>query len=156
VTMSTTYAERRAERLSKPCPRCKAPTGVVCTTPNGWLTHHKVREQAVAGETVKAPKLGRLSDAQAQRIEHAAEHGTVWVPHRANFGGDRAQITVVEKLAKKGLLVQVGDDGTERTFALTVAGWKVYREHRLIIRRLSDEDMAAGEAAATELESNRG
>lgn len=150
--MTTTYAERRAARLSKPCPRCKAPEGESCTTPNGWLTYHQVRERAVAGETVAVPKLGRLSDAQAQRIEWAAEAGQVYASHYANFSGDRAQITCVEKLAEKGLLVQIGDDGTERTFALTVAGWKVYREHRLVIRRLSNAEIDAGEASAVSRE----
>lgn len=146
--MSATYAELRAERLSKPCPRCNAQVDRECTTPNGWLTYHKVRDAVVRGETVKASKPGRLTDAQAQRIERAAEHGTVWAPHRANFGGERAQITVVETLAGHGILALVGDDGHERTFALTVEGWRVYRTHRLVIRRLSEDEIDAGEAEA--------
>lgn len=143
-----TSGQRRAAIFSVPCPRCRAAAGQPCRSPNGWAARHQVRERLARGETVIPPKLGRLTDAQAQRIEWAAEAGQVYASHHATEYGDRAQITCVEKLAEKGLLVLVGDDGTERTFALTVAGWKVYREHRLVIRRLSDAEIDAGEAAA--------
>lgn len=147
---SLSYAERRKIILSVACPRtgCRAQIGEPCRSPNGWGARHLVREHLARGQSVPAPKLGPLTEAQAQRIEVAAEAGSVWAPHRADFRGDRAQITVVEKLADKGLLVLVSQDDMERHYALTVAGWRVYREHRLIIRRLTDDEIDTGEATA--------
>lgn len=151
-----TYAERRAARLAVPCPRCHAQIGRECTTPNGYATRqHKERDAATAGETPKAPKLGRLSDAQAQRIEAAAEAGYVAAPRWAPFDvHDRANITCVEKLTAKGLMVLVEETSERRRYVLTVAGWKVYREHRLVIRRLSADEIDAGEAEAVAREQD--
>lgn len=96
-----------------------------------------------------SPKL-RLSEVQAERIEWAAQSGGKTSASTAHFTGDAAERQTVNALVAKGILAK-GDltaDGYERRYHLTVFGWQVYREHRLVIRRLSPDEIDAGEAAA--------
>lgn len=141
-----TYQQRHAARLSEPCPmpRCRAGVGQQCTTPNGWLAYHKARENAVLGVTpaLAKPRKHRLTDAQAQRIELAAQFGQLYAADQhAALGGDAAERVCADALERAGLVAQVGtgDDGCERIFELTAEGWRTYWHHRLVIRRLPDE-----------------
>lgn len=84
-----------------------------------------------------SPKGVRLSEAQAERIEWAAQAGGRYTASTAHFHGDAADRQSVQALEAKGILRQVGvtDDGYGRILELTEFGWQVYRQHRLIIRR---------------------
>jgi hypothetical protein len=92
--------------------------------------------------------------AGAQRIEWAAEAGQYFAPgQNAALHGEAAERTCADGLERAGLIVQVAENpGGEGVFALTVAGWKVYREHRLVIRRLTEEQIREDEALAAERE----
>jgi hypothetical protein len=136
---------RRADRdarLSAPCPmpRCRAGVGRDCTTPNGWLTYHKARERAVRGEATPAHRRPRLTDAQAQRIEWAAESGTYHAAGQyATLGGDATERACADALERHGYIEQYDpSDSGERKFRLTAEGWRTYWHHRLVIRRLPD------------------
>ncbi len=143
------YVDRKlaekARRLSQPCPmpRCPAGVGQECRTPNGWATYHKRRAWAVANggaEPPSKPRTHRLSDAQAQRVEWAAERGVYYAPDRwATLRGDAAERACADALERAGLVVQfdTSPDG-ERMFRLTDEGWKVYHTHRLVIRRFDE------------------
>lgn len=143
----TTVEQRTADRerrLSVPCPqpRCPAGVGDLCRTPNGWLTYHKAREKAVSGVSAAKPRKHRLTDAQAQRIEWAAEAGVYYAAGQyANLRGDAAERAVADALLRAKLIQQVGtgDDGQERVLQLTADGWRTYWHHRLVIRRLPDD-----------------
>jgi hypothetical protein len=134
ATIAADAEKRRADRdarLSAPCPmpRCRAAVGEGCRTPNGWLAYHKARERAVRGEQPKPTRKHRLTDAQAQRIEVAAEYGQFCAPGQyADLGGDAAERAVADALERHG----------ERTMRLTAEGWRTYWHHRLVIRRLPD------------------
>lgn len=159
ATLESYAAKRRAERdarLSVPCPqpRCLARTGEDCRTPNGWLTYHKAREKAVRGEAPAAPRRHRLTDAQAQRIEVAAHYGQVYAAGQyANFAGDAAERAVADALVHHGLMEAVAaDQYGERKLHLTAEGWRTYWHHRLVIRRLPD-DQHAGTCPCAEEEA---
>jgi hypothetical protein len=128
----------KAEKLKDPCdrPRCGAKPGEECKTPNGYRTHHKSRGRLAA---VKRPH--RLSDAQAQRIEWAAENGVFYAPGQwANLRGDATKRACADALERARLVEQVGwTDAGERIFRLTEAGWGAYHESPLVIRRVPDE-----------------
>lgn len=83
------------------------------------------------------PKGARLSEAQAERIEWAAQAGGRYTVSTAHFHGDAADRQSVQALEGKGILAEVGrtSDGYDRVLELTEFGWQVYRQHRLIIRR---------------------
>ncbi len=128
----------KAERLKDPCsrPRCGAKPGEECRTPNGYRTHHASRGRVAA---VNRPH--RLSDAQAQRIEWAAEQGVFEAPDQyATLRGDATKRACADALERAGLIVQVGTTEYDwRIFALTVDGWKAYHESPLVIRRVPDD-----------------
>jgi hypothetical protein len=135
----------KVRRLSQPCPmpRCPAGVGQECQTPNGWATYHKRRAWAVANGGVEPPRKARalrLSDAQAQRIEWAAERGVYYAPDQyATLRGEAAERACADALERAGLVEQFDtspDD--ERMFRLTTEGWKVYHTHRLVIRRFDE------------------
>ncbi|MET0417285.1 MAG: hypothetical protein ABW022_14835 [Actinoplanes sp.] len=47
-------------------------------------------------------------------------------------------------------IVEVGGlDGYDRHMKLTEFGWQVYHQHRLVIRRLDDAELARREAKAS-------
>lgn len=96
------------------------------------------------------PRGVRLSEAQAERIEAAAEFGGRYEVSLAHFHGDAADRQSVNALEAKGILREAArpSHGYWRVMKLTAFGWQVYRQHRLIIRRLPDQDVAAAEAAA--------
>lgn len=96
------------------------------------------------------PKGVRLSELMAQEIERAAANGGEISASTTHFHGDAAYRQTINALAARGILreVSLSDFGYARDYVMTVFGWRVYREHRLVIRRLSDEQMDAGEAAA--------
>ncbi len=128
---------KKAEKLKDECdkPYCRAKPGQECRTPNGHRTHHKTRGRVAA---VKRPH--RLSDAQAERIEWAAEQGTFEAPDQyATLRGDAKRRACADALERAGLVVQVGTTGYGwRIFALTAAGWAAYHESPLVIRRFDE------------------
>ncbi len=127
----------KAEKLNDPCdrPRCKAKPGEECRTPNGYRTHHASRGRVAA---VKRPH--RLTDAQAERIEWAAEQGTFEAPGQyATLRGDAKRRACADALERVGLVAQVGETNYGwRIFELTEAGWKAYHESPLVIRRFDE------------------
>jgi hypothetical protein len=127
-----------------------------------WWTHlpddhYAASEAAAAPALAKAakqptPKGVRLSETQAERIEHTVEAGDKTWTSTTHLSGDAAERQTVQSLVAKGILtegVPCGESNGERVHRLTPFGWQVYRQHRLIIRRLSAEEIDAGEAAAT-------
>lgn len=164
ATIEAGAAKRRAERdarLSAPCPmpRCRAQVGVDCTTPNGWLTYHKARERAVRGEQPRATaRRHRLTEAQAERVEIAAQHGHLYAPgQHAQFGGDAAERAVADALERHGLVEQVSaDEYGERTLRLTAAGWRAYWHDRKVIRRLPEDQHSATCPCVAELSAPGG
>lgn len=125
--------------------------------PAGHFNASEAAAAPIASRAAKqpTPKGVRLSEVQAERIEWAAQSGGRTSASTAHFDGDAAERQTVNSLVAKGILVE-GEliaDGYERRYYLTVFGWQVYRRHRLIIRRLSDEEIEAGEASSVARES---
>lgn len=112
----------------------------------------------VREEKLATPKGVRLSEIQAERIEQAAEHrqgrGSVSTAH---FHGDHQDRQTMNALEAKGIFRFVGltADGYDRRMELTAFGWQVYRQHRLIIRRMADADAAVFETKARDVEVQR-
>lgn len=142
--VETEFAARRrlARTVVCPMPRCRAPIGADCRTPNGYAALHSVRVKAAAGTPSKVkPRRHRLTDAQAQRIETAAEHGRIFAADQyGTLRGDAADRACADALLRAGLVEQarVLDSG-ERELRLTADGWRAYWHHRLVIRRLPEE-----------------
>lgn len=138
------FAARRrlARTVACPMPRCRAPIGADCRTPNGYAALHAARVRAAsAGTAPKAkPRRHRLTDAQAQRIETAAEHGRIFAADQyGTLRGDAAERAVADALLRAGLVEQVRVlDSGERELRLTAEGWRTYWHHRLPIRRLPE------------------
>lgn len=144
-----TYQERVARYRSVQCPlpRCRAGVGDECRTPNGWAAHHVARERIARGEQPKPakPRKHRLTEAQAERIEWAAQHGRYYAAGQyAQHGGDAAERAVADALERHGLIAETvrADDG-ERRFELTAAGWRAYWHDPKVIRRLPEDQHAA-------------
>lgn len=138
-----TTSDTRAATFSTICPRCSAQPGNHCLTPNGYRTLHKVRIAAGQGQQPTAPakRTHRLSDAQAQRIEWAAQDGRYLAPWQyAQFRGEAAERKVADALEHHGYIKQTGTtlDGY-RVFELTEAGWAAYHNDPRVIRRLPDD-----------------
>lgn len=159
-----TYSHRRAHILTFVCPRprCPARVGKDCLTPNGWLVaggFHKERCDLAYGRTKPAKaRRHRLTDAQAQRIEVAAEtDGTITVAGTyANYSGDAADRAAGDALLNAGLMEQVAvDDYGYRTLRLTDEGWRTYWHNRLVIRRLPDQQHNTTCPCATEQETTQ-
>jgi hypothetical protein len=91
------------------------------------------------------PKGVRLSEAQAEEIERAAERGGELYASTAHFHGDAHHRQTVQALEAKGIVrfVRLSEDGYDRVYELTQFGWQVYQQHRLIIRRLPDPQAVA-------------
>jgi hypothetical protein len=107
----------------------------------------------IAAKAVKAPtpKGVRLSEAQAEYIEWAVQHepvGILYCP-TGHLSGDHETRQSILALEAKGIVAQDGStEACERIMRLTPFGWQVYRQHRLIIRRLDETEVAALEARA--------
>lgn len=140
--LTNDWRAARERRLSAPCPmpRCPGRVGQDCQTPNGYRTYHKARERAVAGQPPRKPGKPRLTDAQAQRIEAAAEYEVIYAAGQyATLGGDATERAVGDALLRHGWVEQTGESPSgERTMRLTAEGWRMYWHHRLVIRRLPD------------------
>lgn len=99
----------------------------------------------VAKVKAVTPRGVRLSEAQAEEIESAAANrGVCWIS-TAHFHGDAQHRQTTNALEAKGIYRDTGevtDGGWERRLELTVFGWEVYHQHRLIIRRVPDEQHA--------------
>lgn len=138
-----TILDTRAATFSAVCPRCGAQPGRHCLTPNGWRTIHKVRIAAGQGQPAPTPakRTRRLSDAQAIRIEYAAENGRLYAPDQyAALRGDAANRNCADALERAGLIVQVATtNSSERVFELTADGWAAYHNDPRVIRRLPDD-----------------
>lgn len=141
-----TLDHRRAHVLTFDCdePRCSGRAGQYCTTPNGWLAKgglHASRVDKAYGRTKPAKtRAHRLTDPQAEWLEHAAESDAhrLYAPDQyANLRGDAARRAKADAMERAGLIHQVAaaDDGAERVFELTDTGWAAYWTHRLVIRR---------------------
>ncbi|WP_203823041.1 zinc finger domain-containing protein, partial [Paractinoplanes ferrugineus] len=95
------------------------------------------------------PKGVQLSEKQAEYIEWAAERDPVGVLYcpTTHLSGDHETRLSILALEAKGIVVQDGTEDSDRIMRLTPFGWQVYRQHRLIIRRLDDADVDRLEAA---------
>lgn len=131
-----------------------------------WWAHlpvgyYAATEAAAAPIVVKTrtatPKGVRLSEAQAERIEWAAQSEGRYDVSTAHFHGDAADRQSVNALEEKGILrfVETIDHGYSRRLELTAFGWQVYRQHRLVIRNLPDEVAADLEAKAAAAEARQ-
>lgn len=100
------------------------------------------------------PKGVRLLEAQAKYIEwavqRAEEPGVLYCP-TGHLSGDQGTRQSILALEAKGIVAQDGttEDG-DRLMRLTAFGWQVYRQHRLIIRRLDEAEVDRREQAATD------
>ena len=98
-----------------------------------------------------SPKGVRLSEAQAEYIEWAVHHepvGILYCP-AGHLSGDHETRQSILALEAKGIVTQDGTtEDYERIMRLTPFGWNVYRQHRLIIRRLDEAEVDWLEAAA--------
>jgi hypothetical protein len=104
----------------------------------------------VKGAKPATPKGVRLSEAQAAMVELAVHFdpvGVVYCP-TTHLSGDHETRQSVLALEAKGIVVQDGTVDGDRLMRLTPFGWLVYRQHRLIIRRLSEVEVDEFEAAA--------
>jgi hypothetical protein len=115
-----------------------------------------VFEQAakpIPGKAMKqyTPKGVRLSEKQAEEIEYMVMAGGVGGCSTAHFHGDHQERQTVIALEGKGIVEWTGysDGGYTRNARLTAFGWQVYRQHRLIIRRLDDAEVDRLESAAS-------
>lgn len=150
-----TFTHRRAHILTVACPRprCRAGLGQHCITPNGWTANfHRERADLAYGRTKPArTRKHRLTDPQAVRIEVAAEYGQFYAAGQyANFSGDAAERAVADALLRAELVEQVAEDAYERTLRLTAEGWRTYWHHKLVIRRLPDDQHDSTCPCATE------
>lgn len=111
----------------------------------------------VAKKQSTSPKGVRLSENQAERIERAALSAGVYTVSTAHFHGDAQDRASTNALEEKGILrfVRNTDDHYDRVLELTVFGWRVYRQHRLVIRHLADDVAAAFEEQARLAELQR-
>lgn len=105
----------------------------------------------VKGIKRPTPKGVRLSEAQAEHIEWAVHHDPVGVLYcpTGHLSGDHETRQSILALEAKGVVEESAHDGTERTMRLTPFGWQVYRQHRLIIRRLDEAEVDCREQEAT-------
>ena len=91
----------------------------------------------------------RLSERQAEEIEGYVQRGGYGSVSTAHFHGDAQHRQTVNALEEKGIVEQVGDaDHYGRNMRLTEFGWQVYDQHRLIIKRLTDAQVAEQRARA--------
>lgn len=90
------------------------------------------------------PKGVRISEKQAEEIERMVACGGRGGVSTGHFHGDHEERQTVNALEAKGIVEWTGldDHGTVRTARLTEFGWAVYDQHRLIIKRLTDEQVA--------------
>lgn len=114
--------------------------------PDGAFAEFEAAAAPVVDKPAKpvTAKGVRLSEAQAEEIEGYVLRGGYGGVSTAHFHGDAQHRQTVNALEAKGIVefVELGDDGYSRQMKLTEFGWAVYREHRLIIRRLTDEQVA--------------
>lgn len=138
--LGTDYQSRQTAVRAVRCPRCHAEPGQQCTTPNGWAALHKARINAAAGRQPAKRGTFRLSDAQAERLEWAAEAGVFYAPDQyAAHAGDAARRAVADALVRAGLVEETGPQQCgERALRLTAEGWRVWCTHRLVIRRFPE------------------
>lgn len=96
-------------------------------------------------EKQPTPKGVRISNNQAEEIERAAYGGGKTSASTAHFHGDHQHRQTILALAAKGILAEgaLSEDHYSREYTLTDFGWQVYRQHRLIIHRLTDEQINA-------------
>lgn len=139
--VSFTHRRDRIQSFACTRPRCSAPVGVGCRTPNGYLAQFHRERVALAYPSTKPVRARkhRLTDPQAAWIELAAEgdQHRMYAPDQyATLGGDAARRQTADALIAAGLfnVVDTTTDG-ERVLELTDAGWSTYWTHRLVIRR---------------------
>jgi hypothetical protein len=103
----------------------------------------------VKGTKPDTPKGVRLSEAQAEMVELSVHHepvGVLYCP-TTHLSGDHETRQSILALEAKGIVVQDGTRDGDRLMRLTPFGWQVYRQHRLIIRRLDEAEVDARERA---------
>ena len=90
-----------------------------------------------------------LSEGQAEEIERfvmCGGYGTAFTGHLHGMARMRQTTNALER---KGIIAPNGEGGGyERPMKLTPFGWEVYHHHRLIIKRLTDEQVAEQVARA--------
>lgn len=120
--------------------------------PAGTYTATEAAAAPVVEKATKpvTPKGVRLSEAQAEEIERFVHSGGFGHVSTAHFHGEAQHRQTVNALEAKGILrfVELTEDHYDRLMALTPFGWQVYRQHRLIIHRLSEAEVDALEAAS--------
>jgi len=98
------------------------------------------------------PKGVRLSEKQAELIELSVQYddghpGIMYCP-LGHLSGDHESRQTINALEAKGIVVEAEHNGSDRMMRLTPFGWQVYRQHRLIIRRLDAAEVDRREAEA--------
>lgn len=94
------------------------------------------------------PNGVRLSEVQAEEIERYVYGGGFGWVSTTHFHGDDQHRRTVNALEGKGIVEFVEPEDYGRRMKLTEFGWQVYRQHRLVIRRLSEEQIAEQVARA--------
>jgi len=104
------------------------------------------------GARKATPKGVQLSEKGAEFIEYAALAGGYLSAPLSHFHGEAQIRQTVNALEAKGIVAEVSRDaaGYDRTMKLTEFGWAVYDQHRLIIKRLTDEQVAEQRRRAEE------
>ncbi|GIM88768.1 zinc finger domain-containing protein [Paractinoplanes toevensis] len=106
----------------------------------------------VKAEKAPTPKGVRLSEKQSEYIEIAVHYDPVGVLScpTSHLHGEHEIRQSILALEAKGIIEWTGysDDGYSRNARLTSFGWQVYRQHRLIIRRLDEAEVDRREAEA--------
>ena len=102
------------------------------------------------GVRPSTPKGVKLSEKQAETIENLVHFGGIAFCPTTHFHGDHETRQTLLALESKNILAQYGtaDSTGERKLRLTAFGWQVYRQHRLIIRRLDDAEVDRLETAS--------
>jgi hypothetical protein len=100
----------------------------------------------------------KLSERQAEFIEYAVQGtedpGLLYCP-TGHLDGDHEIRKTINALEEKGILVEAGrSPSSERLMRLTPFGWQVYRQHRLIIRRLDEAEVDRRETVVAEPKAN--
>jgi hypothetical protein len=104
----------------------------------------------VKGAKPLTPKGVQLSEKQAEEIERYVMSSGRGYISTAHFSGDHQDRQTANALEAKGIIrfVEMTADHYDRRMELTPFGWQVYRQHRLIIRRLDEPEVDALEAKA--------
>ncbi len=126
--------------------------------PAGYYDVTEAAAKPIPARAVKrpTPRGVRLSDRQAETIEIAAQNGGTYYASTVHFHGDAARRQVANAVVERGIFREAGfaSDGYDRVLEMTWFGWQVYRQHRMVIRRLDDAVAAEFEERARAREAS--